>query len=177
MPTEAKIREVEEFTRTLQEARGIVLTHFTGLNVEALSSLRQQCRKEGLSYRVVKNTLAKRAVKASGMEELEALLEGPNAWATHPTDQVLPAKVIAEFAKTHEHLKVRAGFMDGRVLSVGEVEALAKLPTRPVLLGQVAGCFSAPMSSFAGVLAAMLRGFVSVVDAYREKRASSEGAS
>ena len=177
MPTEAKIQEVQEFTHALQNARAVVLTDFTGLDVAAISSLRQKCRKAGLSYRVIKNTLAKRAVVASGMHGLETLLDGPNAWATHPTDQVLPAKVISEFAKDHDKLKVRAGYMDGRVLTPAEVAALAKLPSKEVLLGRVAGCFQAPMASFAGVLAAMLRGFATVVDAYREKRASSEGAS
>ena len=176
MPTEAKVREVEEFAGLLKNAQSVVLTDFTGLDVAAISALRRQCRDAGIRYRVIKNTLARRAVADAEMTELTPLLEGPNAWAVHESDQVAAAKVLNDFAKDHEALKIRGGFMEGRVLSVEELQALAKLPSREMLLTQVVVTLAAPMSSFAGVLAAMLRGFATVVDAYQKQRAESESA-
>ncbi len=176
MPTEAKVREVEQFAGVVQGARGVVLADFTGLSVAAVMALRRKCRESGVSYRVIKNTLAKRALEGSGMEALHSLLAGPNAWAVHPTNEIAAAKVIAEFAKDHEALKIRGGFMEGRMLSVKDVQALAKLPSREVLLSQVLTGLQAPMAGFAGVLTSVLRGFATAVDAYAKKRASSESA-
>jgi large subunit ribosomal protein L10 len=176
MPTEAKLREVEGFSGSLNEAQSVVLTDFTGLDVAAISDLRRRCREAGVQYRVVKNTLAKRAVEQAGMQDLVPLLEGPNAWALHQSDQVAAAKVLAEFAKDHAALTIRGGFMEGRLLSVEELEALAKLPSRDTLLAQTLAVFQAPMTGFAGVLTALLRGFATAVDAYSKKRADSEGA-
>lgn len=173
MATEAKVHEVDEFTNVLRDARGVVLTDFTGLDVAAVSDLRRKCRSAGVQYHVVKNTLAKRAVQLVGMQELEQLLEGPNAWAVHKTDQVLPAKVLSEFAKDHSNLKIRGGFVDGRRISLDEVQRLAKLPGREVLLAQALAGMQGPMTGFAGVLASMLRGFATAVDAYAKKRAES----
>jgi len=174
MPTEAKVRAVEEFSQVLEGAKSVILTDFTGLDVAAVSRLRRQCRDAGVHYHVVKNTLARRAVARVGMRGLEPMLEGPNAWAIHPTDQIAAAKVLSEFAKANQNLKIRGGYVDGRLLSLSEVEALAKLPGREVLLAQVLAGLQGPMAGFAGVLAAMLRGFATVVDAYAKKRAAAE---
>src|SRR5258706_7476326 len=99
MPTEAKEREVEEFKQVIQGATSVVLTDFTGLNVAAVSDLRRKCRAAGVEYHVIKNSLAKRAVQLVGLAEIEELLAGPNAWAVHKTDQVAPARVLAELGK------------------------------------------------------------------------------
>jgi len=176
MPTAAKIQEVDEFGGLLAGAQSVVLADFTGLNVAAVSELRRRCRAAGVHYQVVKNTLAKRAVGGAGMEALAAFLDGPNAWALHPSDQVAAAKVLVDFAKDHEACRIRGGFIDGRLLSRRELEALAKLPGRDVLLGQVLGTLQAPMAGFAGVLTALLRGFATVVQAYAKKRDGSEAA-
>jgi large subunit ribosomal protein L10 len=176
MPTEAKVRAVEEFAGVLKDAQGVVLSDFTGLTVSAAMELRRKCRDSGVHYQVVKNTLAKRALEGMGMQALEPLLEGPNAWAVHPTDQVAAAKVIAEFAKTHEALKIRGGFMEGRLLQIEDIQDLAQLPGREVLLSQVLSAMQSPMSGFAGALTALLRGFATALDAHAKKRAESEGA-
>lgn len=173
MPTEAKVREVEEFMSVLSDARAVVLTDFTGLDVAAISALRRKCREAGVQYHVVKNTLARRAVERTGMAVLEPLLEGPNAWAVHRSDQILPAKVLSEFAKDHSNLKIRGGFVDGRLISLAEVQALAKLPGREVLLAQTLAGLQGPMTAFAGVLNSLLRGFATAVDAYAKKRTES----
>jgi large subunit ribosomal protein L10 len=176
MATEAKAKAVEEFAKVLDGASSVVLTDFTGLDVAAVSALRRKCRAAGVDYQVIKNTLARRVIATSGMETLKPLLAGPNAWAVHKTDQVAAAKVVSEFAKDHAKLQIRGGFVDGRLVSVDQLQALAKLPGRDVLLAQVLAGMQAPMASFAGALNAMLRGFATAVDAYAKKRAESEPA-
>jgi large subunit ribosomal protein L10 len=176
MPTEAKMHEVDEFSDLLSRAQSIVLADFTGLNVAAVSQLRRRCRAAGVEYKVVKNTLARRAVERAGIQDLSALLEGPNAWAVHPGDQVAAAKVLVDFAKEHEVFKIRGGLVEGRVLTHKELVALAKLPGRDVLLAQVLGTLQAPMAGFAGALAAVLRGFATVVKAYAKKRGETADA-
>lgn len=173
MPTDAKVREVEDFAKVLDGASGVVLTDFTGLDVAAVSELRRKCRTAGVQYLVVKNTLARRALSTTGMESLGALLDGPNAWAVHKTDQVAAAKILSEFAKDHAHLKIRGGLVDGRLVSLQEIQALAKLPAREVLLAQVLAGMQGPMTGFACALAALLRSFAGAVDAYAKKRAES----
>jgi large subunit ribosomal protein L10 len=173
MPTEAKVQAVDEFGKVVGGASSVVLTDFTGLDVAAVSDLRRRCRAAGVHYRVMKNTLAKRVIVSTPMEPLAKYLAGSNAWAVHQTDQVAAAKVLSEFAKSNDKLKIRAGYIDGRIVSVKEIEALAKLPSRDVLLGQVVGAMAAPMSSFAGAMSALLRNFAGAVDAYAKKRAES----
>jgi large subunit ribosomal protein L10 len=177
MATEAKVREVEELVGVLGTAQSVILTDFVGLNVEEVSRLRAKCRTAGVRYKVIKNTLAKRAVEQAGMPELGSFLAGPNGWATHDSDQVATAKVLSDFAKDNEKLQLRAGYMEGRVISIEEIHALAKLPSREVLLSQVLGALQSPLAGFAGVCSALLRGVVTVVDAYRKQRSESEGAS
>ena len=177
MSTEAKVREVEELVGVLGDAKSVILTDFAGLNVAEVSELRAKCRAAGVRYKVIKNTLAKRAIDQAGMKELDSFLEGPNAWATHDSDQVVTAKVLSDFAKDNDKLEIRAGYMEGRLVSVEEIKALSKLPSREVLLSQVLGALQSPMAGFAGVCAALLRGVVTVVDGYRKQRSESEGAS
>lgn len=177
MPTEAKVREVEQLVGVLGDAKSVILTDFIGLNVQEVSELRAKCRAAGVRYKVIKNTLAKRAVGEVGMQDLESLLEGPNAWATHDSDQIVAAKVLSDFAKDNEKLEIRAGFMDGRMISSEEIKALAKLPSREVLLSQTLSALQSPLAGFAGVCSALLRGVTTVVDAYRKQRQEAEGAS
>lgn len=174
MPTEAKVHAVEEFSQVLEGAKSVILTDFTGLDVAAVSKLRRQCREAGVEYHVVKNTLARRALARVGMQGLEPLLAGPNAWAIHPTDQIVAAKLLSEFAKANQNLKIRGGYVDGRLISLAEVNVLARLPGREVLLSQVLAGLQGPMAGFAGALTALLRGFATVVDAYAKKRAAAE---
>ena len=173
MATEAKAQAVTEFTEVVGGASSVVLADFSGLDVAAVSDLRRKCRQAGVEYRVIKNTLAKRVITNTPMEPLGAHLAGPNAWAVHKTDQVAAAKVLADFAKDHDKLKIRAGYVDGRVITTKDVVALAKLPSREVLLAQLVGGFQAPMSQMAGAMSALLRNFAGAVDALAKKRAGT----
>lgn len=173
MATEVKEKTVEEFSSLLQGASSVILAEYAGLDVAQVSSLRRKCRDAGVQYRVIKNTLAKRATSQSGMALLDPLLQGPNAWAIHKTDQVAAAKVLSEFAKDHQKLKIRGGVVDGRLVTEKDVEALAKLPGRDVLLAQTLAAIQSPMSGFAGALNALMRGFATAVDAYAKKRSEA----
>jgi large subunit ribosomal protein L10 len=173
MATVVKEKTVEEFASLLQDARGVILAEYAGLNVAAVSSLRRKCRDAGVQYRVIKNTLARRATSQAGMAVLDPLLEGPNAWAIHKTDQVAAAKVLSEFAKDNQKLKIRGGLVDGRLMTIKDVETLAKLPSRDVLLSQTLAAMQSPMSGFAGALNALMRGFATAVDAYAKKRSEA----
>lgn len=173
MATQAKEQMVGELREMVGSASGIVLTDFTGLNVAAVSDLRRRCRAAGVEYRVIKNTLARRVIAETSMAPLGTYLAGANAWAVHKTDQVAAAKVLSDFAKENDKLKIRAGYIDGRVVTDRDIAVLAKLPGREVLLGQVVGAMAAPMSSFAGAMTALLRNFAGVVDAYAKKRAET----
>jgi large subunit ribosomal protein L10 len=167
------VHAVDEFSKVLDGASGVVLADFTGLDVAAVSALRRKCRAAGVQYHVVKNTLARRAIATTGLQSLAPLLAGPNAWAVHKTDQVAAAKVVSEFAKDNVNLKIRGGCVDGRQISVSEIAALAKLPGREVLLAQVLAGMQGPMTGFAGVLSSLLRSFAGAVAAYAKKRAES----
>ena len=174
MPTEAKTREVG---RVLQGPRRRHRRRADGLHgTRRRGRFRSaaRCRAAGVQYHVIKNTLARRVIAEGDLKPLGKLLEGPNAWAVHKTDEVAAAKVLSDFAKDHQNLKIRGGFVDGRVISIDEVKALAKLPSRDVLLAQVLAGMQGPMVGFAGVLTSMLRGFATVVDAYAKKRAEAE---
>src|SRR5262245_2910929 len=173
MKTEDKVQTVSEFQEVVGGASGVVLAHYMGLNVAAVSDLRRKCRAAGVEYRVIKNTLAKRVIANTPMDGLGSYLDGPNAWAVHKSDQVAAAKVMSEFAKDHEHLKIRVGFVDGRLISVKDVQALAKLPSREILLAQLVGGMQAPMTQFAGAMQALLRQFAGAVDALAKKRAET----
>ena len=175
-PKGKKQEELNQLKKDLADARNMIVAKFQGMTVAQDTDLRSKIRATNSQYRVVKNTLARRALQGSGLETLQPLLEGPNAWAVHRTDQVAAAKVLSDFAKDHEALKIRGGSMEGRLLTVQEIRALAKLPSREVLLSQVLAGMQGPLAGFAGALTALLRSFATVVDGYAKKRAETEGA-
>jgi large subunit ribosomal protein L10 len=168
-----KIERVEELRDLLRDAKSVILNDFTGLNVADISELRRVCRKAGVSYRVIKNTLAKRSFKVLGLEEIEPFLEGPTAIAVSMVDEAAPAQVLKTFAKDYELPRFKGGFVAGRLLDEGEVERLASLPGRNVLLSQVVGTFQAPLRGLLNCLDASLRDLVYVLKAISDKRGAA----
>lgn len=165
-----KLEKVEELKGLLQEAKSIILNDFTGLNVEDISELRKLCRENAIIYRVVKNTLAKRSIKELGLDELEPLFEGPTAIAVSTEDEVAPAQVLKKFADDYELPRFKGGYVAGRVFNAEEVERLAKLPSRDVLLAQVVGAVQAPLRGLLHCLDASLRDLALVLNAIAEKK-------
>lgn len=163
---------VQEILENIQKAQSMVIVEYRGLSVEAVTDLRNKYREADVFYKVYKNTMVKRAFEAAGIEseELDALLKGPNAIAFSMSDAVAGAKTSVEFAKTNDKLVIKAGVVDGVVINKEEVERLAKLPSREVLVAQVLGTLNAPIAGLANVLQGTIRKVVYALDAIREKQ-------
>ena len=147
---------VAELTEKLQGASAGVLVDYSGITVAEDTEMRRKLREAGVDYSVVKNTLLRFACKNSGLDELDPLLNGTTSLALHTEDPIAPAKAISEFAKKFTgHFEIKGGFMDGKVISLAEIEALAAIPPLPTLRAQVLGTMLAPISSLACVIKAI----------------------
>jgi len=171
---EAKEPVVQEIKQKLEASQSVVLTDYRGLNVAEVTDLRNKLREAGIEFKVVKNTLTRIAANQIGLGGLDPYLEGPTAIAFGTDDAVAPAKILSEFAKTHKNLELKAGVLEGKVIDLAAIKALADLPSREVLLAKVLGGMQAPMYGFAGVLQGTLRSLVYALEAVREKKATAE---
>jgi large subunit ribosomal protein L10 len=147
----------------------LYLTDFTGLKVKQVTDFRRRLRTAGVEYVVVKNTLAQRALAEASLTVLDAELAGPTGFV-FAADPVAAARIIADFQKEAEALKVKAGLVDGRTVTPQEVQRLARLPSRVELLGQLAGGFQAPLQAFVGALNGLLSQWVGALEALRQQR-------
>lgn len=170
MPRPDKIQKVTELTEKISEAKSILLTDYKGLNVEKISDLRSQLREASVEYTIVKNTLTKISVESLGYKELLEFLDGPTAIAFGLDDPIAPAKIISEFAKKNDKPQIKAYFLDGQLYKGAEVTELAQLPSQEILLGQLVGTISAPLSSFVYLLNNLLQKTVYVLNAIKEKK-------
>ncbi len=168
---EQKKAAVQEIADKLKGAVSGVLVDYRGLTVEQDTNLRRELRNAGVEYKVVKNTLTRFAANETGFEGLAPYLQGPTSLALTYEDPVAAAKVLVKFAKDYEALEIKAGFVDGKVVDLTEIKALADLPSREVLIAQVLGGLNAPISGFANVLNANLKGLVVALNAIAEKQA------
>ena len=144
---------VAELTAKLQSAAAGVLVDYRGITVAEDTALRAELRKNNVYYAVVKNTLLRFAVNNCGMSELDGLLNGTTSLAVCNDDPVAPARVINDYAKKlNDRFEIKGGFMDGKVIPLSEVMALAEIPPLPTLRAQVLGTMLAPISGLACVL-------------------------
>ena len=156
---EIKKQAVADITKKFQGAKSVVVVNNSGLTVEQVTALRAQCRAANVDYCVLKNTLARRALDDMKITGLDDVLNGPSAFAFGMDDAVAPAKIISEFiekAKT-EVIKVKAGLMDGAVMTPAKVAELAKVPSREVLLARLLGSLQGSISGFVRVLDAIAK--------------------
>ena len=168
---EAKEQAVDKLTSDLGRIKLAVMTDYRGLTVAEVEELRATLRQEGISYKVTKNTLLKIAIKNNPeLSKIElAAFTGPMALAMGFDDEVAPARVIFQYAKSHDALDIIGAISgDGTLLSAAEVKALATLPTREQLLASVVGTIAAPLTSFVGVMAGNVRSIVNVLNAIKE---------
>lgn len=152
-----KEQAVEKLARTFQDSQGVILVDFKGVSVPEITELRDKVRETGGHYEVVKNRLAKLAATDTPLAELTDLFVGPTAIAYTESDSVGLAKALREFVRGHDGMEFKAGFLEGRQLSVDEVEQLAKLPSRDELLSKVLFLVQAPLTQFATALKSPLR--------------------
>ena len=164
---------VADLTEKIQGAAGGVLVDYKGITVAEDTALRAEMRKNGVDYAVVKNTLTRFAVKNAGLEELSSVLEGTTSLAVSATDPVAPARVVSEFSKkmNGEKFIVKAGFVDGKVISVDEVKALADLPSKEVLLSMLLSAMQGPVRGLAVSLDATISGLARALQAVADHKA------
>ena len=166
---EQKKAVVAEVSEQLQGAQAALVAEYRGLTVAQMTELRSKARKSEIYLRVVKNTLARRAVEGSQFECMKDQFTGPLAFAISK-DPVAVAKVFAEFAKENDKLKIRAGAMSGKLMSVEQVQALAKLPSREQLLAILVGTMQAPIVKFVRTLNEVPSKFVRTLAAVRDAK-------
>ena len=153
---EQKEKLVSELAEKMKNASSGVLVDYKGINVEDDTKLRADMRKNNVDYKVIKNTLIRFAAKEAGLEGLDAVLEGTTALAISADDVIAPAKVVAEYAKKDENIyNIKAGFIDGKVVSVEEIMQIANLPSKEILLGRLVGGLQGPIFGLALVLKAI----------------------
>jgi large subunit ribosomal protein L10 len=167
---ESKEQLVAEFAAKLKEAKAAFLADYRGLDVGQANDLRNKLREVGVEYRVVKNTLLRLAAKDTDSACFDEFLNGPTAIALVGDDPVAPAKALVEFAKKNDAFELKAGMLDGKLLAVAEIQALAELPSRDELLAMMLRSMSAPATNFVGVLAAVPRTFVQVLTAIKDQK-------
>ena len=166
MATEKKVKIVESLEETFSRTRAGVLTDYRGLTTTALNELRGKLREAGVEYKVVKNSLAQRAVKQVGLDGLTGILAGLMAIAFDFSDSPKVAKVITDFLRASKStLGIKGGFLGDRVLTAKEVETLAKLPSKQVLISQVMAGIQSPLYGLVTVLAGPIRGIMGVLQA------------
>ncbi len=150
-----KVAVVDEVAERVASTSTAVVTEYRGLTVAEISTLRRQLRSLGADYKVFKNTLVRRAVAGTAVEPLSELLEGPTAIAFVEGDVSAVAKALRDFAKGAPSLVVKGGVLDGKALSASDLTALADLPSRDVLLAQLAGLLASPLRTLAGLMKAV----------------------
>jgi len=168
-----KREAVARLTDLLSKATSAVVTDYRGLTVNQLEDLRRRLRAEEIDYVVVKNTLARRAAEEAGASAFAEVLRGPVGLALGYGELSAPARILNEYFRVNRRLPLVAGLVEGTVLDAAGVRTLGELPSRDVLLGQLAGTIQSPLTSLAGALNSVLSNFAATLDAYREKLAGA----
>jgi large subunit ribosomal protein L10 len=170
-PANAKVEMVSELRELVGLTKAAILTDYRGLSVAELTELRKKLREVDAEYRVVKNTLFKLAAgDQMPVAEMSEHLTGPTAIGFAKGDPVAVAKILLDYAREHKAMTVKAGVMDGRILSTEQVEALSKTPPREVLLSQMLGSLQSPIAGFVGTLGGIISNFVFTLQAIADKQ-------
>jgi large subunit ribosomal protein L10 len=169
-PRAEKVAVVDEVASKLQAADAVIITEYRGLKVGQLANLRRQLRTAGGEYKVYKNTLARLGAEKAGVEGLHDMLLGPSGITFVAGDIAAVAKALRDAAKANPLLVIKGGVMGSTLLSAKDVEALADLPSRDVLLAMFAGALQAPLVKTAGLLQALPRNFAYGIKALIEQK-------
>jgi len=164
-----KQRIVEDLHAAWSESTAGVVAQYRGLTVSEMGDLRRRLNQADVSLQVVKNTLARRAAEGTDFKAAEELFTGPVAIA-YGADPVGMAKAISDFSKAHEALEVKGGILDGKLVDIHGIKALASLPSREVLLAKMLGSMQSPISGFVRTLAEVPASFVRTLAAIRDQK-------
>lgn len=170
MKIEQKKQIVEELREKFSNSKVLIITDYKGLDVEKMNALRRKLREGGIEYRVVKNTLLIRASEGTDVALVKEAFKGPNAVALGYEDPVSPAKLLTQFAKENEHLEIKAGLLNGRVLEPTDIKALASLPSREQLLSKLLSVMVGVPTAFVNTLSGVPRNLVNVLYAIKDKK-------
>jgi large subunit ribosomal protein L10 len=165
VPTQEKVAAVADLKSRLDGVKTVVLTEYRGLTVQQLSELRKQLRAVSAEYKIVKNRLARLAIKSSQLEGLSAHLTGPTGVILSKEDPVAVAKALHAFAKNNQALAIKAGFVEGQMLPPAGLKALADLPSKDALRSRIVGALQGAMAQLVGLLMAPQRELVYVLQA------------
>jgi len=171
MPTEAKRATVAELREHLSRSHTLIVSEYRGLTVKEISDIRRSLRKQDVAYRVVKNRLLRIAAADSLGDSLDALLTGPTAIA-FGTDETTTAKAVLDAIRPYRQVRITGALLGRRAIDADSVTRLAALPSREVLLSQLAGAFAAPMATTAGLFDAPLRDMAGLISALADQQAA-----
>ncbi len=169
-----KVKKVEEIKELLKESKGFYLADFTGLTVAEITDLRRRLREKNARMKVVKNTMARRALEDLGYQGFSEILVGPNAIIVAYEDPIEPLKAVFEFIKEVQKTKLKAGYVDGEVFDTKGLEQLSKLPSKDTLRAQVVGTLQAPIYGLVWRLKGMLTGLAIVLNEIKKKKEEVE---
>jgi len=175
LATTEKEQAVAELKERIEASNIAILSTFSGIDAEEATTLRKQLRESNVTFKVYKNTLAKRALDDLKLSGAVPYMEGPTAWA-FCDDPVTPAKILKDFGKDVEFVQMSGGILDGKVVGSDQLNVLASLPSRDALLAQVVGTIAAPLRNLVGTLHAVPRNMVNVLDQIRKQKEEGEAA-
>ena len=153
MTKQQKKNYVEEMKKVFSSNEAVMIAHYKGLNVKELDKIRDEMRKSGIFFKVTKNRITKLALKETKCKDLEKFFTGPTA-AAISSDPIMSAKILAKYAKGDSHLKIVAGFMDGKVLDQKEVAIIATLPSLEEARAKIVGILASPAQKLVSILLA-----------------------
>ncbi len=166
----AKEAEVAEIQEKLQKSQSVMFLDYRGLTVSEVTELRNKMRAAGVEYKVIKNTMIRRAVQEAGVEGLDEILEGPTAVAFGYEDPVAPAKILVDFIENAKKTQLKGGVLAGRAMSQAEIKDLASLPSKEQLLAKLMGSLNAPVTGLVMALSGIPRKLVYALNAIKEKK-------
>jgi large subunit ribosomal protein L10 len=167
---EQKKEIVKDLSDKIKKSKSVVFADFKGLKVKDLGKLKKELREAGITFKVTKKTLMDVALKEAKIEASVQKMEGQIGIAVSTLDEVAPAKIIDKFGKTNENIKIAGGILGKTLMTIEEVKALAKLPSKEELLAKLVGTINAPVSGFVNVLAGNIRGLVQVIKGISEAK-------
>jgi len=170
---EEKKKVVSEIAENLKSSCTGVIANYKGITVEDDTKLRKELREAGCSYKVIKNTTLRLAFKEAGMDGFDNALKGSTAIAMNKDDYVAPAKILSKFAEDSKTFEIKSGFIDGKAVSIDEINTLASLPPKEVLIGQVLRGLNGPIAGLVTVLNGTMKGLVVALNAIAEKQQKS----
>ncbi|HSA06577.1 MAG TPA: 50S ribosomal protein L10 [Candidatus Gastranaerophilales bacterium] len=164
-----KIKTIEEI---MSKAKVAIVSDYKGLSVSEITDLRRKLQEEKGDFTVLKNTLAKIAIKGTKFEQLEQFLKGPSAIAIGFEDEVSPAKVITKFLKDNKKivLEIKGGVLDGKAITPNQVKEISNLPSKPELYAKMLGCINSPAQGLVNTVNGVARGLVTAMEAIRKQK-------